>query len=129
MRLTITQHCTFFYFLIFFIFGSIGNSVVYPSMSTAAGAQEPIPEYTAAEERRDSLLWRSVAIGDQEHRVDMKCIEPYRRVVSHGGEHAHAQMHAHRCTHARTHARTHTRTHTHTHTHTHRLTWPRVEAT
>ncbi|CAL8328955.1 unnamed protein product [Arctogadus glacialis] len=52
---------------------------------TAAGAQEPIPEYSAAEERRDSLLWRSVAIGDQDHRVDMKCIEPYRRVVSHGG--------------------------------------------
>ncbi|XP_059910087.1 uncharacterized protein LOC132459507 isoform X2 [Gadus macrocephalus] len=56
-----------------------------PKLNTAAGAQEPIPEYSAAEERRDSLLWRSVAIGDQEHRVDMKCIEPYRRVVSHGG--------------------------------------------
>ncbi|CAL8249344.1 unnamed protein product [Merluccius merluccius] len=50
-----------------------------------ACAQEAIPEYSAAEERRDSALWRSVAIGDQEHRVDMKCIEPYRRVVSHGG--------------------------------------------
>ncbi|CAL8346264.1 unnamed protein product [Lota lota] len=52
---------------------------------TEAGAQEAIPEYSVAEERRDSALWRSVVIGEQEHSVDMKCIEPYRRVVSHGG--------------------------------------------
>lgn len=37
----------------------------------------------AAEESRDSRLWRSVVIG--EHHIDMKCIESYRRVISHGG--------------------------------------------
>ena len=70
---------------------------------TEEGAQEAIPEYSAAEERRDSALWRNVAIGEQEHRVDMKCIEPYRKVVSHGGTRTHA--------HARTHAHTHTDSH------------------
>lgn len=28
-----------------------------------------------------------MVIGEQEHRIDMKCIEPYRRVISHGGTH------------------------------------------
>jgi prune family protein 2 len=30
-------------------------------------------------------LWRTVVIGEQEQRIDMKVIEPYRRVISHGG--------------------------------------------
>ncbi|XP_078468914.1 caytaxin isoform X6 [Lampetra planeri] len=30
-------------------------------------------------------LWRSVVIGEQEYRIDMSAIEPYRRVLSHGG--------------------------------------------
>ncbi|XP_056301967.1 caytaxin [Danio aesculapii] len=30
-------------------------------------------------------LWRSVIIGDQEHRIDMQAIRPYLRVVTHGG--------------------------------------------
>nr|XP_020458113.1 uncharacterized protein LOC109961556 isoform X2 [Monopterus albus] len=42
----------------------------------------------AAVEGRDSRLWRSVVIGEQEHRIDMKCIEPYKRVISHGGYYA-----------------------------------------
>ncbi|XP_015223122.2 protein prune homolog 2 isoform X3 [Lepisosteus oculatus] len=46
---------------------------------------EPIPEYTAEEERQDARLWRTVVIGEQEHRIDMKCIEPYQKVISHGG--------------------------------------------
>ncbi len=41
--------------------------------------------HRAAGESRDSRLWRSVVIGEQEHRIDMKCIEPYKRVISHGG--------------------------------------------
>lgn len=41
--------------------------------------------HRAAEESRDSRLWRSVVIGEQEHRIDMKCIESYKRVISHGG--------------------------------------------
>ncbi|XP_063151232.1 protein prune homolog 2 [Candoia aspera] len=46
---------------------------------------ESIPEYTAEEEREDSRLWRTVVIGDQEQRIDMKAIEPYKKVISHGG--------------------------------------------
>ncbi|XP_045879946.1 protein prune homolog 2 isoform X3 [Meles meles] len=47
---------------------------------------ESIPEYTAEEEREDNRLWRTVVIGEQEQRIDMKVIEPYRRVISHGGD-------------------------------------------
>ncbi|XP_064411589.1 protein prune homolog 2 [Latimeria chalumnae] len=46
---------------------------------------ETIPEYTAEEERADNRLWRTVVIGEQEHRIDMKVIEPYKKVISHGG--------------------------------------------
>ncbi|KAM9330712.1 protein prune homolog 2 [Gastrophryne carolinensis] len=46
---------------------------------------ESIREYTAEEERTDNKLWRSVIIGEQEQRIDMKVIEPYKRVISHGG--------------------------------------------
>ncbi|XP_010225087.1 PREDICTED: protein prune homolog 2 [Tinamus guttatus] len=48
-------------------------------------ASESIPEYTAEEEREDNRLWRTVVIGEQEQRIDMKVIEPYRKVISHGG--------------------------------------------
>ncbi|XP_073399896.1 protein prune homolog 2 isoform X3 [Dendrobates tinctorius] len=44
-----------------------------------------IEEYTAEEERADNKLWRTVIIGDQEQRIDMKVIEPYKKVISHGG--------------------------------------------
>ncbi|KAM7166497.1 protein prune homolog 2 [Macrochelys suwanniensis] len=46
---------------------------------------ESIPEYTAEEERHDNRLWRTVVIGEQEQRIDMKVIEPYKKVISHGG--------------------------------------------
>ncbi|XP_058238568.1 protein prune homolog 2 isoform X4 [Hemibagrus wyckioides] len=46
---------------------------------------EPIPTYSSEEERQDSKLWRTVIIGEQEHRINMKCIEPYQKVISHGG--------------------------------------------
>ncbi|CAN9504545.1 unnamed protein product [Ophioblennius macclurei] len=44
-----------------------------------------IPTYSAEEERQDGKLWRAVIIGEQEHRINMKIIEPYMRVISHGG--------------------------------------------
>lgn len=47
---------------------------------------EPIPAYSADEELQDGKLWRTVIIGEQEHRINMKSIEPYKRVVSHGGD-------------------------------------------
>ncbi|XP_078070648.1 protein prune homolog 2-like isoform X3 [Mustelus asterias] len=56
-----------------------------PNATNTGREVEPIPEYTAEEERTDNRLWRTVVIGEQEHRIDMKAIEPYRRVVSHGG--------------------------------------------
>ncbi|KFP81502.1 Caytaxin, partial [Apaloderma vittatum] len=30
-------------------------------------------------------LWRTVIIGEQEHRIDLQMIKPYMRVVTHGG--------------------------------------------
>ncbi|KAB0374602.1 hypothetical protein FD755_013094, partial [Muntiacus reevesi] len=44
-----------------------------------------ITEYTAAEEKDDGRRWRMFRIGEQDHRVDMKAIEPYKKVISHGG--------------------------------------------
>ncbi|XP_038660853.1 protein prune homolog 2-like isoform X7 [Scyliorhinus canicula] len=55
------------------------------TINTGREVVEPIPEYTAEQERTDNRLWRTVVIGEQEHRIDMMAIEPYRRVVSHGG--------------------------------------------
>lgn len=47
-----------------------------------------IPTYSAEEERQDrqdGKLWRTVVIGEQEHRINMRIIEPYMKVISHGG--------------------------------------------
>ncbi|OBS77090.1 hypothetical protein A6R68_16447 [Neotoma lepida] len=44
-----------------------------------------ITEYTATEEKEDGRRWRMFRIGEQDHRVDMKAIEPYKKVISHGG--------------------------------------------
>ncbi|XP_007533876.1 BCL2/adenovirus E1B 19 kDa protein-interacting protein 2 isoform X2 [Erinaceus europaeus] len=41
-------------------------------------------ECTASEEE-EGRRWRMFRIGEQDHRVDMKAIEPYKRVISHGG--------------------------------------------
>ncbi|XP_015234433.1 PREDICTED: BCL2/adenovirus E1B 19 kDa protein-interacting protein 2 isoform X2 [Cyprinodon variegatus] len=46
---------------------------------------ETVQEYSASEEREEGRRWRLFHIGDQDHRVDMKAIEPYKRVISHGG--------------------------------------------
>ncbi|CAJ0940486.1 unnamed protein product [Ranitomeya imitator] len=43
-----------------------------------------IPEYSAAEEKEESRRWRMFRIGEQDHRVDMSAIEPYKKVISHG---------------------------------------------
>lgn len=36
-------------------------------------------------EATNGRLWRTIIIGEQEHRIDMKIIRPYMRVVTHGG--------------------------------------------
>nr|XP_002731053.2 PREDICTED: protein prune homolog 2-like [Saccoglossus kowalevskii] len=50
-----------------------------------ATSAEKIPEYTAQEELRDSRSWRLVEIGSQNYSIDMKIINPYKKVLSHGG--------------------------------------------
>ena len=45
-----------------------------------------IPQYTAKEEARDIRNWQKVTLPDGKTReIDMKVIEPYKRVLSHGG--------------------------------------------
>uniref|UniRef100_A0A3B3ZHR8 Protein prune homolog 2 n=1 Tax=Periophthalmus magnuspinnatus TaxID=409849 RepID=A0A3B3ZHR8_9GOBI len=50
--------------------------------SGTSDAYNTIPTYSSEEERK---LWRAVIIGEQEHRINMKIIEPYMKVISHGG--------------------------------------------
>lgn len=62
-----------------------------PNTGVQSGASEvynTIPTYSAEEERQDrqdGKLWRTVVIGEQEHRINMRIIEPYMKVISHGG--------------------------------------------
>lgn len=46
---------------------------------------EPIPELTAEEERNESRNWQRCNVAGVERRIDMKVIEPYKCVLSHGG--------------------------------------------
>nr|XP_055048473.1 BCL2/adenovirus E1B 19 kDa protein-interacting protein 2 isoform X1 [Misgurnus anguillicaudatus] len=48
---------------------------------------ESVREYSGAEEheREEGRRWRVFRIGEQDHKVDMKAIEPYKKVISHGG--------------------------------------------
>lgn len=47
---------------------------------------EPIREYSAEEERRDSRNYQKIELPSGEQRtIDMRVIEPYKRVLSHGG--------------------------------------------
>nr|XP_043867698.1 LOW QUALITY PROTEIN: protein prune homolog 2-like [Solea senegalensis] len=57
-----------------------------PASRTATSEPyDSIATYSAEEERQDGKLWRTVVIGEQEHRINMKIIEPFMRVISHGG--------------------------------------------
>lgn len=55
------------------------------NLGAGASSSGTMAGHRAAGESRVSRLWRTVVIGEQEHRIDMKCIEPYKRVISHGG--------------------------------------------
>lgn len=49
-------------------------------------SQSFLPQYTANEERRDTRSWQKVILPDGRTRdIDMRVIEPYKRVLSHGG--------------------------------------------
>ncbi|KAA8592190.1 hypothetical protein FQN60_017645 [Etheostoma spectabile] len=58
------------------------------NLGAGAASSDAMAGHRSAEESRENRLWRSVMIGEQEHRIDMKCIEPYKRVISHGGYYA-----------------------------------------
>ncbi|AWP07196.1 putative protein prune -like 2 isoform 4 [Scophthalmus maximus] len=57
-------------------------------MAVGAASCDVVVGHGSAEESRESKPWRSVLIGEQEHRIDMKSIAPYKRVISHGGYYA-----------------------------------------
>ncbi|XP_066491343.1 BCL2/adenovirus E1B 19 kDa protein-interacting protein 2 isoform X2 [Tiliqua scincoides] len=44
-----------------------------------------LPEYAATEDKKEERRWRMFRIGEQDHRVDMKAIEPYKKVIRLGG--------------------------------------------
>jgi len=46
---------------------------------------ERIPELSAEEEMEDERRWKSFRVGASDIHIDLKAIQPYRRVLSHGG--------------------------------------------
>ncbi|KAG1693479.1 Protein prune 2 [Nymphon striatum] len=46
---------------------------------------DTIPEMSAAEEYDEERSWRTCFISGIERRIDLKVIEPYKKVLSHGG--------------------------------------------
>jgi hypothetical protein len=53
---------------------------VYTGLGEPPPARVPIPELSAKEERAEARSWRSVVVAGLERRIDMKVIEPYKRV-------------------------------------------------
>lgn len=49
-------------------------------LDDADATPEAIPELTAVEERNEARHWRTVTVAGEERRIDMKVIEPYKRV-------------------------------------------------
>lgn len=50
------------------------------------GGVSPIPPYLAVDEARDTRYWRHVTLANgQSREIDMRVIEPFQRVLSHGG--------------------------------------------
>ncbi|XP_030828007.1 uncharacterized protein LOC578539 isoform X4 [Strongylocentrotus purpuratus] len=52
---------------------------------TPMNKAEPIEEYSAREEHEDRWRWRKVNLGGKDYTIDMKAINPYKKVLSHGG--------------------------------------------
>lgn len=57
------------------------DTPVAKTSTDGAGAEVDDEDGTGGNGR----LWRTVIIGEQEHRIDMQVIRPYLRVISHGG--------------------------------------------
>ncbi|XP_055606286.1 caytaxin [Uranotaenia lowii] len=51
-----------------------------------AGGSASLPQYSARDEARDIRNWQKITLPDgKTHEIDMKVIEPYKCVLSHGG--------------------------------------------
>lgn len=64
----------------------------YRSNVDGSSHQNAIPELSAPEETNESRAWRdSCPIGDngEVKKIDLKVIEPYKKVLSHGGYYHH----------------------------------------
>lgn len=64
-------------------------SVLHPDDTPVASAKAaPADGLRDADDEGNAngRLWRTVLIGEQEHRIDMQIIRPYLRVITHGGQ-------------------------------------------
>lgn len=57
-----------------------------PVASAKAGPSNGLGEADDEGTGNNGRLWRTVLIGEQEHRIDMQIIRPYLRVITHGGQ-------------------------------------------
>lgn len=57
-----------------------------PVASAKAGPSNSLGEVDDEGTGSNGRLWRTVLIGEQEHRIDMQVIRPYLRVITHGGQ-------------------------------------------
>uniref|UniRef100_A0A3B3DF59 ATCAY kinesin light chain interacting caytaxin a n=1 Tax=Oryzias melastigma TaxID=30732 RepID=A0A3B3DF59_ORYME len=56
-----------------------------PVASAKANPSNASGETDGDANANNGRLWRTVIIGEQEHRIDMQVIRPYLRVITHGG--------------------------------------------
>ncbi|XP_015221056.1 caytaxin isoform X2 [Lepisosteus oculatus] len=68
-----------------------GNELEWEDDTPVASAKAPpsegagLPGEEGEGSASNGRLWRTVIIGEQEHRIDMQVIRPYLRVITHGG--------------------------------------------
>lgn len=66
--------------------GGLLDNVASPVSLPTDHMATPIPQYSATDEARDTRSWQKITLPDGRTReIDMKVIEPYKRVLSHGG--------------------------------------------
>lgn len=58
---------------------------VFSAPGDESTLSEPIPELSAQEEYTEERSWKTCNVGGMERKIDMKVIEPYKKVLSHGG--------------------------------------------
>ncbi len=61
----------------------VENSIM--EILNSAEMPEKIPELSLTEELSESRRWKACTIAGEKRQIDMKVIEPYKRVLSHGG--------------------------------------------